>query len=178
MRKKSKNIASLTRLEAEKHSKLLAGQVEEELLTTGQDSEKEAIKAVKELQKEEDKQEKEKREVDRFLLEDARKRRLDYFRALAKTCRQQMQEYDIPKGFAWGAFLRELDKNDCALAVWFRSSRGKRAEVAMKISGEPKYDLNWIDRRVPDVLDLMEKIADSYENPKTKGGVYLPSWVI
>lgn len=174
MRKKSVNNAQLTKLEAERQSKALARELEEQLDATGQDSETAGAKAVMELHKEEQAEEQQKKEVERFLLEESRKRKLTYWQALVTVCRRQMGEYDLPKGFIWGAFLKKLDNNECGLVVWFRSDLGQRAEVAMKISGEPKFDVNWIDRRIPDTLDVIEKI-DAKNNPVSKGGIHLPS---
>lgn len=150
------------------------GEDNERIEAMGQDSEVKAARWVKEDTLEELARQNQKRAVERELLEDARKKRFTYWKRLCLVARSVMVEFDIPRGFTWGAALEQLDNAECALIIWFRDNRNHKASVGMKITGEPKYDLNWLDRRIFDTLDQMDRIEDSYV-AKTQSGILLPT---
>jgi len=139
----------------------------EKIEVMGQESETKAVKWVQEVQKEEDKKLDDAQATAREILENSRKKRFIYHEALLKELQRQQRDNPIPPNFIWGATM-----NEQGIILWFKDPDGNAAQVAMKPSGEPLYDLNWIERRVHDTLVIMDKIEKNRETPAN--GIILP----
>lgn len=165
-----KDLKTLTKLEREKQIKKEIAQEGEELEATGQESDTKAVKWIQEKQKEDDKKEDAITAVEQTILEDKKKTKFTYRDKLLQVSMRKINEFDCPKGFKWGSYLTEK-----GLIIWFQDPRKNVASVGMNITNEPKYDINWIDRRIQDTLSLMEQIEKNYETPTTESGIILPS---
>lgn len=171
--KKSKDLKSLTKLEAERQSKILAGELAEEIDTLGQDSESKAVKWVQEKEAEREKEAKVEKTDAIEKLSDVVDQSFTYRRKLYEYAVKEMKGYDLPKGFFW---LVEL--NDKGLLFSYRIPNGRKFAKGIKISTFVREDMQAIDRFIQIMLDEMEEVEDYFINrreKKTESGIILPN---
>src|SRR5258708_746307 len=101
---KKTKLASLTKLEGERQSKIETGELLEELDATGQENPIKAAKWVMEKQEREDKEEKERQAVTETKLHDAKGKTFTYQQALVEEFQRQLREFSIPNGFYWNVY--------------------------------------------------------------------------
>lgn len=163
MKKSSKPLSSLTKLEQEKQSKLIAGEIEEELNVTGQESETKAVKWVQEKDKEVEHAEKEELAEAEWKATDEQKKGkvFSYRDVLIDFMKKEMMSYYqlLPTNFIW----YPLKDSKQGIVLWIRDSRGKWYARGMKVSMMPKYDINCIQRMIIKALDHMDDLSQRYE---------------
>jgi len=126
----------------------------EKLEATGQESEDRAVKDVLKVQKEEEENEAKEKSITEEILEKKRKYASDgYVVEFIRECSRRMLLADVPKGFRWG--IKRMGKLE--VAMFMERPNGKVYATGVKVSGEVKYDLNWIDRTIVKALDLMDQ---------------------
>lgn len=147
--------------------KVAIAEEQEKIETLGQDSNKKAKKWVEEEIKEQDKQEKKHQDDAMEILTDARKKIFTYKDALLKEMRREMINWleDLPQGFTWHAMYTSK-----GLVLWLRNNKGEWYAKGLKLSGEPKYDLNGIARLIVSAI----KEANDQVKPKKTDGIILP----
>ncbi|MGH2612147.1 MAG: hypothetical protein ACRDFB_03750 [Rhabdochlamydiaceae bacterium] len=146
----------------------------EELEATGQESETKAVKWIQEVEnkriarnacdiltKEEE------------LEKQRRGKKNPYFQSLYEMAKKELSEYDIPKGYMVDILLKEDGRIIFGLQkVGFRwYARG------MKISGEPKYDINCVQRMVIQMMLSLDELYEQHELGRMKSGLHLPKKV-
>lgn len=161
MKKVVKPLASMTRLEAEKESKIRAGKMAEELDVLGQDSEKGAVKWVQEKGKEEEKKVDRKKAELEWKLDESRKQVLTYGDLLLRELRIIMEDWEDQKtvGYKWAAV-----KDKKGICLWIRDYTGNYYAKGIQISYIPKYDMNAIERLVVKACDFMDSM-EKKKNP-------------
>ena len=132
----------------------------EEIDAMGQDSETKAVKWVQERAKEDEKDENETIAQETWKLQDSRKKVFTYRDALVQAMVRRMLEYDLPKGFAWKI---ETPQQDIILVIG--DPKGQMYARGLKPIGEPKYDLNAIDRVIWKALDAIDHLEQHYAKP-------------
>lgn len=142
MKKKKLSLNGLTNLEAEKLSKKNAAELEEELEATGQDSEPEAARWVKEKGKESDK------ETERVIsdtlttLEDKNRFKIaDYWRALADIMSKAAVGEEFPRGWSSHTFIE-----DKGLVFVLYSPDKRKFARAFKPSHIPEFDFQAVEK--------------------------------
>jgi hypothetical protein len=155
----------------ETQSKKNAGLVGEELDAAGQESETKAVKWIKEL--ENDRQKEELYEFGKNQEDLEKKRRYSknpYYQSLLNLATEELSQYDIPPGYNTDIILKE-DKILFGLQkVGFRwYAKG------MSICGEPKYDINCVQRMVVQMMLSLDELEEQHEKHRTKSGIQLPS---
>lgn len=170
MSKNVKPLKSLTKIEAEKQSKLLAGELAEELDVLGQESDLKAAKWIKEKEKEVEKTAEEKNAVVEEKLANAENNYYLYRDRMLNHAKEQFKGFDVPPGFYYGVYL-----TDKGLVFWFRAPNGKSYAKGMKISTFVVEDMQGVIRLIHQALDHIEMIDEEIRNPvRSKGGIYLP----
>lgn len=142
-----------TLLEEEKEQNKKIAEFEEELDVLGQDSEDKAAKAVIEKGKKNQKKEDKKRSDILAQLDDNRNKIFIYKDVFFQKFQEELEEYDIPKGFRWGVV-----KTDKGIVLYF-TYQGRNFARGMTISNNPLYDMNCADRLIGKALDAMDKRA-------------------
>lgn len=139
------------------------GEEIEELEATGQDNETEAIKWVREkaakdevLEKEQDALQWEKLWNKRRTVASYRDGLLEYMKLL----KDKFQD-DIPPGYQWW-----IIPNDKGIMLSVREPSGKWYGRGTKVCGEPKYDMNAVERLVFRALEFMDKAVQQQEKQK------------
>ena len=160
-------LDKLTRLERHRVIKKQAGEDKEKLEAMGQESEHKAKKWVQEVGKEEDK--KEKKRIDEVMtkLDASKSHVMTYKELLIEEMRKEMGYWDddLPTGFNW--LPQSTEKG---IVLWIRNPKREYYAKGIKLSGEPKYDLNAIARLIVGAVKEME----GQEPKKTENGIYLP----
>lgn len=152
-------------------SKRNAGQLAEELDAMGQESEEKAVKWVQEV---ENRNEKKRQETDARQYEVLDKKRRfkknDYFESLLTLANRKIGEYDIPRQYNVQAILK-----DDRLIVGLQKIGYRWYAKGMKICGEPKYDINCVERLVVQCFLALDELESHHEEHRTKSGIVLPS---
>jgi len=130
-----------TRLDQERENKKAVGIFEEKLEATGQESDKKAVKWVKEEQKEREKKEKEIEAVKKEILENTRKKNNLYLNSLIKCLYGMVFELEWPKEFDFGVWH---DGKGIVLAI--KDKEKKIYKRAFKPSFNTEYDYNACER--------------------------------
>lgn len=144
----------------------------EELDATGQEDDKKAVKWVKEVEDKEQKDAK-KQEDDEMeqLLTKQRGTKNPYYEALYQMAKKRLSEYDIPSNYRVDVVLKPEGKIIFGLQrVGFRwYAKG------MTICGEPKYDINCVDRMAIQTMVAIDELESQHEKHQTKSGIQLPA---
>lgn len=153
-------------------SKKRAADFSEILDATGQEDDKKAVKWVKEVEEQEQKDAK-KRDADEMeaLLDKQRGTKNPYYEALYNLAKRRLAAYDIPKNYRIDVLLKPEGKIIFGLQrVGFRwYAKG------MTICGEPKYDINCVDRLAIQTMVAIDELESQHEKHKTKSGIHLPA---
>ena len=172
----NKDIKTVSVIRGKNDPTLKVDEENEKVEVMGQESETKAAKWVIEENREQEVKENEARAAAQSILEEDKRKKFLYKATLVKEILRQQKTYDLPVGFKWGARPTEE-----GVMVWFKDLEGNIAAVGMKPSGKPMYDLNWIDRRLNDALNTMERIDYSKSvdislphETKTAGGIIIP----
>ena len=164
MKKSRVNLNKLTVLEAEKQSKRIAAEIEEELDATGQESDVKAVKWVQEKGREAEHEENEELAEAEWKATDASKKgKVFTYRDVLMDFikREMMSYYDVlPVNFLW---YPVKDKNQ-GIIIWIRDSRGKWYARGMRVSMLPKYDINCVQKLIVKALDQMDNLSQRYED--------------
>lgn len=155
----------------EAESKKTAGELGEELDATGQESEKKAVKWVKEVEEKEEKLRQVEEAKHNQILSDKRKyKKNPYYEALFKLARKKLGEYDIDRGYQVDVVLKEEGKiifGVCKIGFrWYAKG--------MTICGEPKYDINCVERMAVQTILSLDELVLQHEKHRTKSGIALP----
>lgn len=139
----------------------------DELEAAGQDSEKEALKVIKQLQDKEEKKEKEQDALAWEKLHKAKQTRLTYKDALLDHMKLLKDTYnsEIPRGYLW--FIIPTEKG---IMLSVRTKTGKWYAKGTKVAGEPKYDLNAVERLIWKALEFIDSLEQKEEK---KGSLIL-----
>lgn len=164
-------VISNTRLENERISKKNAQELAEELDTLGQDSDERAVKWVQEKQKELDTEEVKETNKEKEILHDKRKyKKNEYFLAILRMAKRKLAEFDVPNGYRVDAILKENK-----VIIGLRKDGFRWYAKGMVICGEPKYDMNCIERLVIQCMIALDELYDQHEKHTTKSGIVLPN---
>jgi hypothetical protein len=165
-------MANNSRGITEEQSKQNANLVAEEIDTMGQESEAKAVKWVQEIENNRQKEEMYELSKNEEKLSDKRKHKKNpYYESLLKMAKDELEQYDIPVGYNTDILLKENGKIVFGLQkVGFRwYAKG------MNISGEPKYDINCVQRMVVQMMLSIDELYEQHENHQTKEGIQLPT---
>ena len=160
---------SATKLDRERFLKKQSGEDLEKITAMGQESEKKSVKWVQEVGKEMEQEEKRQQDNARDYLEGAKKKVFTYKDALLKEMRREMLnwEEELPKGFNW--FPMYTSKG---LVMWLKNNKGEWFAKGLKLSGEPKYDLNGVARLIVGAVEEASKQME--KSQQTDNGIILP----
>jgi hypothetical protein len=136
-------------------------ELEEKIEYMGQDSEDDAVKYVQEVNKEWE--EEEKKELDDSLNKLDMSSDLTYSQILVEEANGFMSNFDIPKGFTWGA-MRTKE----GICFYFRTPEGKYYAWGNKICLVPEYDMNGVVRKIFKMLDTMDSLVEDKDVPNKK----------
>lgn len=163
-KKKKVNLQNLLTHQKQQELRKNVAEEAEQIETLGQESEEKAVKWVQEVEKEREHEETEKSAEEHWILHDNKQKFFTYQNAVLTTCRRRMVEYDefVPKGFYWIAQLR-ITKKLRGLEIWIRDPKDRFYCKAMKISGDPVFDLNWIDNAIQYGLNQMDELDQKYK---------------
>lgn len=152
---------SLTRLEAERQSKKIAGELEEELSVTGQESDTKAVKWVQEKGRERRKKEKEEKAEAVWKAHDARGKIFTYRDVILQYMMKEMYEsYEqLPVGFLW---YPVKDKRQ-GIILYIKDPIDKWYARGMKISMIPHMDIQCVDRLIEKALNHMDALEQKYK---------------
>lgn len=152
-------------------SKKNAGELAEEIDTLGQESETKAVKWVQEVEKRERKEHEEDEAKALEDLYDKRKYTKNvYFNSLYNLAKQQFARYDVPAGYNIDVTLKE----DGRLIFGLQKIGFKWYAKGMKPCGEPKYDINCVERLVIQTMIALDELVLQHEQHQTKSGIVLP----
>ena len=144
-------MKSLTKLEQERKSKKDAGELIEQIQSTGSENESLGIKSSLELGKNQEEKERNLESVAREILEEQRRTKEGYKIALYDEFLRRCLTADLPPSHRWG--VKSTDKG---FVLYVETPSKKVYARGMLISGEVKYDLNCIDRLIVKALDFMD----------------------
>ncbi len=148
-----------------------ASQLAEELEATGQESEEKAAKWVIEKEKTEEAVRQQAEDKDQDILAHKRKyKKNDYFVALYNLAKRKISEYDINPGYNVDVIL----KDDGRIIFGLQKVGFRWYAKGMKICGEPKYDINCVERMVIQLFIALDELGNQHENQKTNSGIILP----
>ncbi len=157
----------------EEQSKRNASLVAEELDAMGQESETEAVKWVKEV---ENRHQQENSYKTLTLEEDLeRKKRYKknpYYQSLYNLAVEELKQYDFPKGYNTDIVLKE---NGGQLIFGLQKVGFRWYAKGMQICGEPKYDINCVQRMVVQMMLSLDELYEQHERHQTKEGIALPT---
>lgn len=158
---RQKKLYSLTKLEQEQQSKQLAGEIDEELSVTGQESEAQAVKWVQEIGKEERHTESEQLAEAEWKATDVKKKIFTYRDVILQEMKRQMVDaHDVlPYNFIWYPLKDEKQ----GLIIWIRDPKGKWYARGMHICMVPKYDIQCVSRLIEKALNHMDDLEQAYE---------------
>ena len=168
MRRTKLPLDKLSKLDKERVLKKEIGEQTEKLEAMGQESDRKAAKWVKEVGKEERKKEQDRQDVVMEILDKSKKHILTYKEQLMKEMIHEMKYWDddLPTGYNWAP-----QSTDKGIVLWIRNPKKEYFAKGIKLSGEPKYDLNAIARIIVGAVKEMEKQS----TPVTQGGIILPN---
>lgn len=148
--------------------KIRIGEELEKVEAMGQESEKKGIKATQEVMKEKEKVEKKKEEKILTLLDETRRKNLEYRKYLLWYLHEMVSDIEWPKAYQWGVWF---DGKGVILSI--RDKFGKIKKRAFKVTYIPKYDANICYRFAvwaEDVLDASEGRLAQMQ----KSGIWTP----
>lgn len=142
----------------------------EEIDAMGQESETGAVKWVQEKQKNIDKQQAEEMGREQEDLEHKRRyRKNPYLQAVLALALRLLGEYSAPQGYETAALL-----TDKGLVVGLHKRGYRWYAKGMKITGEPKYDINGVERLVGQAILSLDELQIQHEKYMTESGIILP----
>lgn len=147
----------MARLQEEKKRKKKIAEEVERLETLGQESEKKAVKWVKENTKEEKKKEKEIEATDLTRLYSKKRLFLTYKEELAKILYERLRKNIWPKGYHY-----VVTTSPKGIAVFIKNPQNKWYSRGISLSYIPEYDLNAavvLVIQADNTLAVSEKIA-------------------
>lgn len=132
----------------------------EEIEQLGQDSETKAVKLIQEKQKEEDILQTEKDALMWEKMHKARNKTFTYRDALLSHMKLLKDTYaeEIPGGYSW--FIIPTDKG---IMLTVKDRSGKWFAKATKVCGEPKYDINAVERLIWKALEFIDSLEQKEE---------------
>ena len=152
-------------------SKQNANELIEEIDAMGQESETKAVKWVQEVEK---RNEKEVQITENNLQEDLEKKRRftknPYYNSLYTLALNELKEYDIPPGYNVDILLKTEGK----LIFGLQKEGFRWYAKGMSICGEPKYDINCVERMVIQLMLSLDELYEQHEKHQTKTGIQLP----
>mgnify|MGYP001578629582 CR=1 FL=1 len=149
-----------TKYDLSKESKKKAWEEGERIDWLGQDSERKGAKAVIEENKELEKKEYKKTAEQLTKLNDIKRNEEVYRQRLRVIGQARARKYDIPKGFLW-----TLELTSKGIVLWIADPKRRTYARGMKISGNPLYDLNGIDRLIDKGLTFIDGKEIEYAKP-------------
>lgn len=160
-------MKTLTKEQSKRNASLVA----EEIDAMGQESETKAVRHVQEV-------EKNRQQQDSYntltLQEDLEKKRRykknPYYQSLLNLAKKELSNYDVPKGYQLDVLLKEDGRLIFGLCkIGFRwYAKG------MKICGDPKYDINCVERLAVQSMLSLDELYEQHELHQTKDGIQLP----
>ncbi len=155
----------------EEKSKENAGLTAEEIDAMGQESETKAVKWVQEVEK----RNQEQISYETLTLQEdlEKKRRYDknpYYQSLYNLAIKELSNYDVPKGYQVDVVWK-----DKGLVFGLRKIGFRWYAKGMSISGEPKYDINCVERLAIQTMLSLDELYEQHELHQTKEGIQLPS---
>lgn len=143
----------------------------EEIDLMGQEDEEKGVQVVKEISKRDELEAQKSENESLNKLNDRKKQVNLYWQAILKECKRKIKEYEIPKGFSIGCTLTSK-----GLVVGYRYFTDKMWFMkGIKISANPVYDMQGVDRLLNEALDeIAQRIDNKEKNHTTAGGIILP----
>lgn len=155
----------------EKVSKKNASDLAEEIDAMGQQSEEKAVKWVQEV---ENRNLKEQSNSESKNIEDLEHKRRyaknPYYQSLYNLALQELKQYDIPRGYNVDILLKE----DGRMIFGLQKQGFRWYAKGMKVCGEPKYDINCVQRMVVQMMLSLDELEMQHEKHHTKEGIQLP----
>lgn len=154
----------------QKASKRNAGELAEEIDATGQESTTKAVKWVQEVEKRNETERQIQEAKDIEAVEHARRyTKNEYYLSLLRLAQQKVSEYDVPRWYKLEVVLKEdgsIIFGICKIGFrWFVKG--------MKPCGEPKYDMNCIERLAIQSMIALDELQLQHEDSKTGSGLVL-----
>jgi len=145
--------------------------LEERIDAMGQESETKAAKWVIENESDEQK-DRNKFEADQLdvLTEKRKFTKGNYYINLYQYAKKQLSLYDIPRGYNVDIVLKKEGK----LIFGLQKNGYRWYAKGMNICGEPKYDINCVDRLIIQTQISLDELVDQHEKGKTVAGIILP----
>lgn len=166
----SKNpLDNLSKLEKQKVLKRQAAEDAEKVSVLGQENEHKAAKWVKEVGKEDRKQEAQRVADTLTKLDDVKGNIVTYKGKLMEEMRKEMGYWidDVPTGFHWAS-----QSTDKGIVLWIKNPQGEYFAKGISLSNNPEVDLNAIARII--VTALKEMIKQEEDQHKTPNGLIVP----
>lgn len=161
-------LDKLSKLEKERVLTKTIGEENEKLEAMGQESNRKAAKWVQEEGKRQRKEEQIKSDDAMTKLWDARGKVFTYRDKLLEEMKREMENWsdELPEGFSWFPMFTSK-----GLVMWLKNRNGDWFAKGLKISGEPKYDLNGVARLI---IGAVEEANKQVEPIKKPNGLILP----
>lgn len=156
----------------DRKSKEKAGEIGEEIDATGQESEKKAVKWVQEIEARNQREQKRIQDIQHEVLDKKRRyTKNPYYQSLLDLAKKELANYDIAQGYAVDVLL----KPDGKLIFGLQKVGFKWYAKGMTICGEPKYDINCVERMVVQLMISLDELVLQHERHQTKEGIALPT---
>lgn len=132
----------------------------EEIDQLGQDSEIKAVKLIQEKQKESDHEESEKSALLWEKLHKAKEKTFTYKEALLSHMKLLKDTYteEIPSGYQWWIIPTEK-----GIVLSVRTREGKWFAKGIQVCGDPKYDINAVERLIWKALEFIDSLEQTQE---------------
>ena len=156
----------MTKLRDEEARKKKSAQAKEVIETIGQEG-KAGIKAAKEYFSNEEREGEKIKDIERQILEDARKKKESYHARLAKFLVKYLS--NIPWNNGWNYRVAPTDRG---VLMEITSPGPRYFRSAFKATGDTKIDLNAIETYAIRAENLFDRLSQNDNH--TKGGIILP----
>lgn len=159
-------MVKLTKEQSKENANLVA----EEIDAMGQESETGAVKWVQEVEKRNQKAADESEGRQREEIEKQRKyQKNPYYQSLYALAMRQIGSYDVPRGYKL-----EVVQKDNRIIFGLCKIGFRWYAKGMTICGEPKYDINCVQRMVVQTMISLDELVLQHEQHQTKSGIALP----